>query len=127
VCGYPLLQADVARWLGTQFVGTPASHIHHMSQRGFAVTYDTGSLTVLETWLQRQMPLILFLRTGDLPHWSVDTPHAIVLAGFNATTPPSESYLFDPGLETGPSTVSTESLLLAWSHFDYTYAILSLP
>lgn len=119
----PVTQADVARWLGTRGGGTPTGRIQQMSRRGFEVTYNTGSLADLETWLQRQIPPILFIRTGDLPHWTLDTPHAVVLAGLTET----EGYLFDPDVETAPVTVPLDALLLAWSPFDYTYATLFLP
>lgn len=118
---HPVLQADVARWLETRGIGTPASHIQRMARRGFEVTYNTGSLADLEVWLEDQTPLILFIRTGELPYWAIDTPHAVVLAGLTA----EESYLFDPAVEMAPIGVPSEALLLAWSYFDYTYAVLS--
>jgi hypothetical protein len=119
----PLLQADVAHWLGTRGGGTPANRIQRLAQRGFEVIYSTGSLADLESWLKRRVPPILFVRTGELPsYWSIDTPHAVVLAGLTA----GSATLFDPGVETGPVTVPVDELLLAWSHFDYTYAALSV-
>jgi len=118
----PLLQADVARWLGTRGVGTPSSYIQRLTQHGFEVIYRTGSLEELATWINQGVPCILFLRTGELPYWQVDTPHAVVLAGLGANS----AYLFDPTVETAPITVPSDDLMLAWSHFDYTYAVLYL-
>ena len=40
--GQPLLQADIADWLGTRGVGTPASRIQRLAQRGFDVVYRRG-------------------------------------------------------------------------------------
>jgi ABC-type bacteriocin/lantibiotic exporter with double-glycine peptidase domain len=116
----PLLQADIAHWLGTRGVGTPSSRIQRLTQRGFELVYSTGSLADLDTWLKRQVPLILFIRTGELSYWPIDTPHAVVLAGLSA----DNAYLFDPGVETAPMTAPVDELLLAWSHFDYTYTAL---
>jgi hypothetical protein len=118
----PLLQADVARWLGTRGVGTPSSYIQRLTQHGFEVIYRTGSLEELAMWINQGVPCILFLRTGELPYWQVDTPHAVVLAGLEANS----AYLFDPAIETAPITVPSDDLMLAWSHFDYTYAVLYL-
>lgn len=118
----PLPQTDIAHWLGTRGVGTPASRIQRLAQQGFEVLYRTGSLAELETWMAQGVPCILFLRTGELPYWQVDTPHAVVLAGLEAES----AYLFDPAVETAPVTVSSGDLILAWSHFDYTYAVLRL-
>ena len=51
----PLPQSDVARWLGTRGVGTPASRIQWLAQRGFEVVYRTGSLPELEAWITQGM------------------------------------------------------------------------
>ena len=116
----PLLQEDVARWLGATGVGTPASRVQRLSKRGFDVVYRTGSLAALHLWIERGRPCILFVHTRDLSYWDVATPHAVVLAGFDG----EDAVLFDPGIETAPVMVSTDELLLAWSHFDYTFAVL---
>ena len=106
----PLLQADIARWLGTSAIGTASSRIQRMEGRGFQVIYRIGSLKELQTWLDQDVPCILFLRTGELPYWNLDTPHAVVLAGLEA----ERAYLFDPAQETAPIPVAVGDLLLAW-------------
>ena len=116
----PLLQADVARWLGTRGIGTPSSRIQQLAGRGFEVAYGTGSLAELDSWIAQGVPCILFVRTGELPYWQLDTPHAVVLAGLDS----NRAYLFDPAVETAPVTVSSSDLMLAWSYSEYTYAAL---
>lgn len=116
----PLLQDDIARWLDASGVGVPASRIQRLAQRGFQVIYRTGSLDDLEAWMRRGVPCILFVRTGELPYWPVDTPHAVVLAGIES----GHAYLFDPAVDRAPMDVSVGDLMLAWSHFDYMYAVL---
>jgi ABC-type bacteriocin/lantibiotic exporter with double-glycine peptidase domain len=118
----PLLQADIAHWLDTQEVGTTAGNIQRLAKRGFDVAYTTGSLADLEAWLNQKTPPILFIRTGDLPYWPVDTPHAVVLGDLTV----DKAYLFDPGIETAPAIVSTDELLLAWEPFDYAYAVITV-
>jgi ABC-type bacteriocin/lantibiotic exporter with double-glycine peptidase domain len=119
-----LLQDDIAHWLDTDdLVGTPSRRITRLVRQGFNVTYDDfGTVVDLEQWLNDQTPPILFILTDELSYWTLNTQHAVVLAGFSG----NEAYLFDPALDTGPINVSTDELLLAWSHFDYTYATLSL-
>ena len=39
----------------------------------------------LEAWLAQTVPCILFLRTGELPYWQLDTPHAVVLLAWRQT------------------------------------------
>ena len=119
----PLLQKDVARWLGTTGVGTPASRVQRLNKRGFEVAYRTGSLAGLRLWIDQGRPCILFVHTSDLSYWHVDTPHAVVLAGFDG----EDAILYDSGVEEAPVTVSTDELMLAWSHFDYTFAVVYVP
>lgn len=118
----PLLQSDIANWLDVTGVGAPASRVRRLAARGFDVVYRTGSLAELETWLKQDVPCILFVRTSDLAYWKVDTAHAVVLVALTA----EQAYLLDPAVAQAPVTVSTDDLLLAWSHFDYTYAVLTL-
>lgn len=117
----PLAQEDVALWLETQAVGTPAGRIVRLARRGFDVLYTTGAPATLVEWLNQGVLPILFVRTGDLlPYWTVDTPHAVVLAGLED----DNCVIFDPGLAVAPAFVSLGNLLLAWLHTDDAYAIL---
>lgn len=120
----PLLQDDIARWLGTDdLIGTPARQIIRLTRQGFDITYnDFGAVVDLESWLNRRIPPILFLLTSELSYWTTNTQHAVVLAGFSGT----EGHLFDPAVDTAPMTVPIDELLLAWSHFDYTYAAIEV-
>lgn len=66
---HPLAQEDIARWLDTRPVGTPASRIVCLARRGFDVIYTSGAPATLAEWLNQGVPPILFVRTGDLqPH-----------------------------------------------------------
>jgi ABC-type bacteriocin/lantibiotic exporter with double-glycine peptidase domain len=117
----PLVQDDIARWLGTQGIGTPASRVQRLTQYGFEVVYTTGSFDDLTDWLLRKHPCILYVQTGGLSYWQLDIPHAVVLSGLTE----NQAYLFDPAVETAPMVVDIAGLMLAWSYFDYTYAVLS--
>lgn len=116
----PLLQADIAHWLGSTAVGVPASRVQRLGSRGFTVIYRTGSLADLESWILKGKPCILFVRTGELTYWQMDTAHAIVLAGFDA----EEAILIDPAMTLAAIRVPIGELMLAWSYFDYAYAVL---
>lgn len=119
--GRPEYQGDVARWLGTTEIGTPARNISRLESRGFRVIYQEGSLQFLIDALERSTPSIVFLRTGDLPYWTVDTAHAVVLAGLEG----EQAFLYDPVFPDGPRSVPTDLLMLAWSSFDYAVATLT--
>jgi hypothetical protein len=116
----PLLQADVAHWLGTRGVGTPSSRIQRLTKRGFEANCGTGSLAELESWIAQGVPCVLFVRTGELPYWQIDTSHAVVLAGLEA----NRAYWVGPAVETVLVTVLSGDLMLVWSYSEYTYAVL---
>jgi len=123
VCSYweqPIYQGDLARWFGTSSIGTPAKNITALTKFGFEVTVKDGSLELLRDLLLNNVPAILFVRTSDLPYWQVDTAHAIVIAGLDVDT----VYIFDPAFEDTPKSVPIEEMMLAWSYFDYTLAII---
>ena len=114
VCAYwgrPEFQGDIARWLQTTEIGTPARNISRLKDYGFDATYLEGSLQFLSESLQQSIPCILFLRTGELPYWEIDTAHAIVVIGLDD----QEIFLNDPFFEDAPKVVPVEEVLLAWS------------
>lgn len=124
VCAYwgqPLYQGDIARWLRTTGTGTPARNIGRLREHGFNVAYLEGSFELLVNSLGQGIPCIVFIRTGELPYWSVDTAHAVVLAGLDG----EQAYVFDPTFADAPKTTTVETFMLAWSFFDYTVATLT--
>lgn len=124
ICAYwqrPKYQGDVARWLQTTEIGTPARNISRLKDYGFDVTCLEGSLQFLIESLQRGIPCILFLRTGELSYWEIDTAHAVVIIGIDA----QEVYLNDPVFEDAPKVIPVDELMLAWSSFDYVVATLT--
>jgi hypothetical protein len=118
--GTPVLQNDVARWLGTTDFGTPSSRIQRLANQRYSVIYNEGSLANIVEWLAQATPSILFVRTGDLPYWEIDTAHAVIVAGLDR----EQAILIDPAVEAAYCLTSIGDLILAWSHFDYTYAIV---
>jgi ABC-type bacteriocin/lantibiotic exporter with double-glycine peptidase domain len=118
--GTPVLQADVARWLGTSEIGTPGSRVLGLVNRGYSVIYSEGSQSTLTEWIDRETPLILFVRTSDLLYWKLNTSHAVVLAGIHG----ERAILIDPGVNAEHCVVNIGNLLLAWSPFDYTFAVI---
>ncbi len=118
--GESLTQEDVARWLGTSEIGTPASRIQQMSRRGFDVIYRQGSLDEIRNWIGRGLPYILFVRTGELSYWEYDTPHAVVLVGLDG----DNAVVLDPAYSQSPVEVALGELMLAWSEPGYTFAVV---
>ena len=108
--------------IGAQPAGVPAFNIRRLAAWGLEVEYGQGSLNELSAALTRGYPPIIFLRTSELPYWQEDTPHAVVLVGLDRES----AFLLDPAYEDEiPVSVTLGDFLLAWSHFDMVYALIT--
>ncbi len=81
-------------------LGTPRSNIKNLASRRITVNYNEGHLTDIRSWLDRKVPVIVFIQAHELPIWrGQDFKHAVVVVGLEGKT----IYLMDPALESGPT------------------------
>jgi ABC-type bacteriocin/lantibiotic exporter with double-glycine peptidase domain len=113
-------ESKLANLLGTQSFGTPAPNIRRLEQSGFLITYESGALSIIESHLDKNIPSLVFVQTGDLPYWDENTAHVIVAIGMNETT----IFVNDPAFKDAPQAIPIDDFLLAWSEFDYRYALI---
>ncbi len=113
-------ESALAQLLGTRYFGTPAPNIHRLEQLGFFVIYESGSLSAIKRQLDKNIPCLVFVQTGILPYWEENTAHVIVVLGIDETT----IFVNDPAFENAPQAIPIEYFLLAWSEFDYRYAVI---
>ena len=113
-------QAQLNRLFGLTSAGTPSSRIRRLSELGVQVVYASGDEVALREAIERGVPPIIFVDTGDLPYWSVRLRHAVLMVGYDDT----QVFLNDPDRPTAPMSASWGDLMLAWSEFDYKYALL---
>ena len=118
--GYTTSEAKLASRLGTQPFGTPAPNLYRLEKIGFEVTYESVTLITLRTNLEAGFPCLVFVRTGDLPHWNEDTAHVMVAIGADDEA----IYVNDPAFDTAPQTIPLDYFLLAWSEFDHRCAVI---
>lgn len=117
----PVDPVRIARLLDTHEFGTVAPQIRKLADWGYKVTYQSGSLTTLRNLLAADLPPIVFVWTGDLPYWSVNTPHALVVVGMD-----DENILVnDPSFHEAPQSIPLGDFLLAWAEFDNRYATIT--
>lgn len=102
-------------------IGAPSSNTQRLGALNVIVTYERGSVADLETHLEHDTPCIVFVQTSELPYWSTDTGHAVVVVGMDEDT----VYLNDPALGEAPQTVSRGDFQLAWLARDYRYAVIT--
>ncbi|MDM8520195.1 peptidase C39 family protein [Anaerolineales bacterium HSG6] len=106
--------------LDIQDLGAPYSNIRRLNKLGMSVMLAEGELTDLESHLQQGDPCIVFLRTGELSYWHIDTGHAVVVTGIDDDF----VYLNDPAFAIAPQTISHGEFFLGWLEFDYEYAVV---
>jgi len=113
-------QAQLNRLLGLMPEGVPSSRIKRLSELGAEVVYTSGDETTLKEAIDRDIPPLIFVDTGELPYWNVRLRHAVLMVGYDEV----QAYLNDPDRPTAPTAVSWGDLMLAWSEFDYKYALI---
>lgn len=110
------------RWLDVAPWGTPHRHIQHLEKHlsTVRVRYQQGGLTNVFTSLDNGYPVIIFLWTGELPYWHIETWHALVVIGYDD----NHFWVNDPAMDTAPHKVSHGDLDLAWLAHDTYYAVI---
>ncbi|MFN8493014.1 MAG: peptidase C39 family protein [Caldilineaceae bacterium] len=101
--------------------GTPFPNIQRLERLGITVVFRRGSLLQLYKFLQNGWPVIVPVKTQELPHWEMDTDHAVVVVGMDNQF----VYLNDPAFPDAPIRVSHGDFDLAWLERDEYYAVLS--
>ncbi|MEE8389509.1 MAG: C39 family peptidase [Anaerolineae bacterium] len=103
-------------------MGTPASNITRLASEHLTVIYTFGSPEDVATWLDRDVPVIVFVQAGELPHWQGErSHHALVIVGMDTKA----MHVLDPAAESDVITVAREDFLLAWDERDYVYAVVT--
>lgn len=110
-----LLKLLEIRWFGT-----PSFKIRNLNKLRLTVIYKQGTLAELRHHLQQNRPCIAFVKTRDLPYWTYNTDHAVVVVGMDNLY----IYLNDPAFNKSPIPVSHGDFDLAWFEREEFYAVL---
>jgi ABC-type bacteriocin/lantibiotic exporter with double-glycine peptidase domain len=121
--GRQVSEEELAQQLRSRPFGTYAAHIRYLANWGYQVIDEPGTPASLQSHLQNGHPCIAFVRTGPLPYLDEDVAHAVVVVGMS----PDAFAVNDPAAEQAPLDVPREAFLLAWSEFDYRYAVILSP
>jgi ABC-type bacteriocin/lantibiotic exporter with double-glycine peptidase domain len=114
-------QQRLNQLLGLTSIGVPYTNLTRLTWLDVQVDMLMGDEAQIKQAIGSDRPIIAFLFTGDLPYWQANTPHAVVIAGYDDT----HLYINDPAFVTAPQTVQWSEFLLAWSEMDYAYAIIT--
>lgn len=109
--------------LDIQPYGAPAGNIRRLTSENLNITYSQTDLAGLEAILHQGHPVIVFVRTGELPYWTYSTNHALVVVGYDET----QIYVNDPDRSKieAPISVPRGDFELAWLERDYYYAVIT--
>jgi ABC-type bacteriocin/lantibiotic exporter with double-glycine peptidase domain len=113
-------QANLNRLFGLRPEGTPSSRVQRLGTIGVEVVYASGDELALREAIDRGVPPIIFVDTGELPYWGVRLRHAVLMVGYDE----QNVYLNDPDQATAPVMATWGDLMLAWSEFDYRYTLI---
>lgn len=119
--GFERDEAGLSQILGTKKYGTPSFAIERLSDPESQVIYQEWSVAELLSMLDAGHPVIVFVRAIFLDYYQEDFAHAVVVVG---AVPDQHFSVQDPAQPTGPTRVSWDGLLAAWSEFDYHGAVL---
>ena len=117
--GQPIDYDDLLRLLGTTPYGTVARHVLRLMRPDLNVIYSEGSLADLKACLDRRLPPIALVKTGELPYWAYDTLHAVVLLGYDE----AHVYVNDPVFEQTALPVPISDFELAWLEMGNRYVV----
>jgi ABC-type bacteriocin/lantibiotic exporter with double-glycine peptidase domain len=104
-------------------LGTPSFKLRNLERLNVTVDYGQGTLNLLYQQLLKGQPSIAFVQTGELPHWSYNTDHAVVVVGMDD----EYIHLNDPEFDLAPLLTPIGDFDLAWLARDELYAVLTLP
>ena len=123
--GVSVSQREIARRLGhISGAGIPARNIVRLSRYGVDVQYaENGTPEDLSREIHNGAIVIAFVRTGELPYWKEDVPHAVIVVAMETDV----IYLDDPSFESAPIPVPLGDFLLAWDEFGNQWARIAGP
>ncbi|MEK7442691.1 MAG: C39 family peptidase [Chloroflexota bacterium] len=101
--------------------GTASSKIKNLEQLDVVVVYKQGTFSEIQSRLDSNHPCIVFVQTRELPYWSEDTGHALLVVGLDDDS----VYVNDPAFPDAPIQISRGDFDLAWLEFDELYAVLT--
>ena len=116
----PIAYTSLLKLLKIKSFGAPASNIRLLEQMKLTVTYLVTDMAGLESMLAQGQPVIVFVRTSELPYWDYGTDHALVVVGYDDDT----IYVNDPNFAEAPISVTRGDFELAWLEHDYYYALI---
>jgi len=103
--------------------GIVGRHILNLQTSDIHVVYAQGAIEHLATWLAKEIPIIVFVQTAELPYWhGAEAQHAVVVVGLDQ----EHVYVLDPAQEPNVIAVAVGDMALAWEDWmDGRFAVIT--
>ncbi len=109
--GVQQTEEQVRITLGTKPSGTVLRHVGRLRALDFEVSLQESNFFQVGDAIAASVPVVIFLETGPLEHWSIDIAHAVVLIGIDSAA----AYVNDPFLDNAPLPIPIAQFELAWA------------
>lgn len=111
------------RLLHVEAHGTVFSHLRYLESLGLSVQVSKGDMEVLRGLLDRGLPSIVAVDTGELvSYWQEAINHALVVVGMDEAV----VYVNDPAFGAAPQEILMAEFELARQEQDDRYAVIGL-
>jgi len=114
--GHEISEEEVEKVCKTTKAGTvPRNAVAGIKALGYnALSFEGGTIDLLELYLSRQLPVIAFLKVSELPY-GIGGTHAVVVCGVEE----GKVIYFDPGLGVEVK-LKRKAFLKAWQSLNRT-------
>jgi ABC-type bacteriocin/lantibiotic exporter with double-glycine peptidase domain len=119
--GITVSQNELNRLLELTPAGVPTPRLLRLERYGVQATIQRGDQNDLLEAIDPGAPPILFVCTGQLSYWDIDTQHALLVSGYDGP----DLLLNDPAFPDAPQRVHIDELMLAWDEFDNTHTLIT--
>ena len=103
-------ETELEQLLGCTPFGTTAQSVMNVTRLGYQVDVRYSTLEELETFFDSQQPVIAFVWTGNLDYWTTNSPHAVVVLGYDEQF----VYIADPYFDEAPQQARIKNFQAAW-------------
>lgn len=102
--------------------GAPFRNLYLLQSFGLSVLIEQGQIETLRTYLQQNVPPIVFVATQELSYWVETTNHALVVVDIDDHS----VYVNDPSFTDAPKVISIAEFELAWLEMDEFFAVIQV-
>lgn len=118
----PFRYERLLRILHVESAGASFFNLNNLTKLGVFVKVEEGDMDLMQSYLDKGLPIIVSVETRELPYWRTTVRHAVAVIGADEGV----VYLNDPAFAKAPQIVERKLFELAWLQRDYLYGVIGL-